>query len=431
VTRQDNEDGQTLIIVALSMAVMLGFVAFATDVGVQLRERRLAQTAADVAAMAGASQILTSATGTTLTSNIQSVGQAAAVQNGFTNGSDGATVYVGPPEDGPYAGNASYVEATVSQNSATYFMSLFGHNALTVTAEAVAATVPGTGCIYALGTSGTGITFDGGDDIQVPHCGILDNAGLDVQSSATVNAAYFGVAGSQSIGATANFTTASPVSVPPVSDPLAYLTAPSYNPANLSCQSQVSLTYGGSTTTVTATGSGGVACIDGISIGGGMNGSKAVTIDNPGVLVINGSLSIGGSDTVTLEPGLYYITDGLAAQGSTTINATGVTLYMAGGALSIGGSDTLNLSAPTTGTYSGMAYWQPLSNTNAITILGSTNLALSGIVYAPGAAVSINGGGTTQINADFVVNSLTAQGSVPIDEYDGNSNLFRSVALVE
>jgi Flp pilus assembly protein TadG len=44
-----DESGQTLIFVALSMTVMLGVVAMATDVGTLFHDRRSLQIAADSA----------------------------------------------------------------------------------------------------------------------------------------------------------------------------------------------------------------------------------------------------------------------------------------------------------------------------------------------------------------------------------------------
>src|ERR1700749_1858561 len=51
VRLRQGEEAQTLVIVALSLTVLMGFLAFATDLGVMLRQRRIAQTVADSAAM--------------------------------------------------------------------------------------------------------------------------------------------------------------------------------------------------------------------------------------------------------------------------------------------------------------------------------------------------------------------------------------------
>jgi len=37
-----SEEGQSLVMIALSLTVLMGFMAFATDVGVLLRQRRMA-----------------------------------------------------------------------------------------------------------------------------------------------------------------------------------------------------------------------------------------------------------------------------------------------------------------------------------------------------------------------------------------------------
>ena len=53
-----DESGQVLVVVALSMTTLLGFVGFATDVGVMLHERRIAQSVADGAAIGAATEAL-------------------------------------------------------------------------------------------------------------------------------------------------------------------------------------------------------------------------------------------------------------------------------------------------------------------------------------------------------------------------------------
>ena len=121
-----NESGQSLIIAALCTTCLFGFVALAADVGIMLREKRLLQIAADSAAIAGASDFSYG--------NATTAARAAAAQNGFTNGSGGATVTVNsPPLYGAYAGHAGYVEVIASQNQPTIFMGFFGRSAMAVT----------------------------------------------------------------------------------------------------------------------------------------------------------------------------------------------------------------------------------------------------------------------------------------------------------
>ena len=49
-----NEDGQTLVLTALCMTAMLGFMALAIDVGLLFRAKRNMQITADAVAVAAA-----------------------------------------------------------------------------------------------------------------------------------------------------------------------------------------------------------------------------------------------------------------------------------------------------------------------------------------------------------------------------------------
>ena len=73
-----NENGQALVMTALSMVVMLGFMALATDVGLLFHSKRNLQIAADAAATAAALDYLYNGSATSAVS----AGQAAAAANG-------------------------------------------------------------------------------------------------------------------------------------------------------------------------------------------------------------------------------------------------------------------------------------------------------------------------------------------------------------
>jgi hypothetical protein len=465
VTRQNNEDGQTLIIVAIGLTAILGFMALATDVGIQFRNRRLAQTAADASAMAGASQMLTSAIGTTLTTDINAVGEAAAAQNGFTNGSGGATVYVGPPEDGPYAGNASYVEAIVTQSSPTIFMAILGRNAMTVSAEAVTTLGNGNNCIYALSTSGTGVTVQNDGSIDIPGCGVQDNSNLTVNEGGTITARSIGVSGSSSGSSIGSSTETSPApvyNIAPTSNPLAYLNnlAPSYNVS--SCSQTLTLneysnppvspsnagTYVQTTpysTPVTFTPNttysyDGNPCYGGGTSGGIVIDGGTVTLNNPtGVMLINGSLTVDNGATANLGCGLYYITGNLTATGngfnapSSGTTGCGVTFYVMGN-IDIGnGGQNISLIAPTSGTYNGILFWQPESGTT-FSVNGGSNTTMEGVVYAPNTAINLNNGSSSNIYLDVVGNTINMQGAAELQSYQslpGTSNPFKAIKLVE
>src|ERR1700733_14933047 len=101
--RLGDESGQSLIVAALCMTCLMGFVALAADVGVLLHERRLVQIAADSGAIAGASELGFS--------DVVAAATADATANGFTGAANGASVSVSiGPLTGPHTGDRNYVE---------------------------------------------------------------------------------------------------------------------------------------------------------------------------------------------------------------------------------------------------------------------------------------------------------------------------------
>lgn len=153
------QSGQVLVGTAVALVVLCGFAGLAIDMGTLRYQKRIQQTAADGAAIAGASN-LTYQLGAGVTTGAQN----AATQNGFTDSSGndlsqcatGAAigkicVWVSPstgPQDvtfnsqtilgGPHSGDSNYVEVLVARVQPTYFMTIFGVNSETIVARAVA-----------------------------------------------------------------------------------------------------------------------------------------------------------------------------------------------------------------------------------------------------------------------------------------------------
>src|ERR1017187_3129526 len=160
--RLGDDSGQVAILTILCLTCLLGFVAFAVDVGLLLRAKRVEQTAADSAVMAAAAEF---SYGDMLTA-----AQADAVQNGVPAS---AVTVNGPPTGpkyGPNAGNGSYVEVIISQSQPTFFMNMFGRSAMTVGARAVATTVPSPSCVVTVQSnppSGIGLSMTGGANLNL------------------------------------------------------------------------------------------------------------------------------------------------------------------------------------------------------------------------------------------------------------------------
>jgi Flp pilus assembly protein TadG len=151
--------------------------------------------------------------------------------------------------------------------------------------------------------------------------------------------------------------------------------------------------------------------------------APSCTVNNPtissGTLNSNctytGTVSLSGS--VTLQPGLLYFKGAtINVTGSTNISGTGVTLFLdATSSLSLTGNGTITLSAPTSGTYSGLLLFQsrstPVSNT--LTIWGNGTMSLNGTLYVPSATLNMGGNATlVETKVGYVIaDKLTLSGS--------------------
>jgi hypothetical protein len=89
------------------------------------------------------------------------------------------------------------------------------------------------------------------------------------------------------------------------------------------------------------------------------------------------------SGTRTMKPGIYVVSGGdFKINANANISGTGVTIYIkAGTNVSINGNATMNLSAPTSGTYSGMLFFGDRTGTGGVSMNGTAASKLTGAVY--------------------------------------------------
>ena len=150
-----------------------------------------------------------------------------------------------------------------------------------------------------------------------------------------------------------------------------------------------------------------------------INGGTAQTLgpSTPGGTVCYNGLSINGTGTITLNPGLYIIKGAMAFNSSGTISGAGVTFYFPPGAGSFtdnSGGDTLNLSAPTSGSYNGILFYQDPGDSQAMSLTTNGAWTISGIFYLPAAQLSISAGlSSSNSNVSLVVGSLALTGNAP------------------
>jgi hypothetical protein len=398
-----NEAGQALVFTVVGLVALLGFVGLGIDMGVLRYQKRLQQTAADGAAIAGATNLTYG--------GVQTGAQNAAVSNGFTDASGNdatgcsnsaavGTVCVqinNPPQAvtvngtaipaGSHAGDANYVEAIVAVVQPTYSMKIFGVDRETITARAVATNLAGgtsgntTGCLYTLGppsSSIEGVNINGNATLNAPTCGIVDNGNYNSKgNSLNVTAATFGVSGSPNVSGpggtvtcTGGTSSCPTYGTPAASDPLSYLAPPPVG------------------TPVIWTGT----AVPGTTYSG---------------------IDITSNGTVNFPAGTYVIdgSSGFTCHGTPTIKGTGVTFYFTNGAtFNCSGNDTVQFTAPSSGPYAGILFYQDPNDTVGPSVGGNTGTFYDGILYFPKAQITFFGNNTSIATGIVVADAFALSG---------------------
>jgi hypothetical protein len=400
VTRDDNrrERGSIIIFAALVIVVLLAFMGLSLDASYMYFHKRRMQTAADAGAIAGAQELLRKNT-TAITDSARN----DSALNGFTNGTNSISVAVNrPPVRGSHIGNTQYVEVIITQPQTTWFLHAVGANNATVSARSVAGLGGAEACVYALNRDTSNQNngfFVNGTANSTFNCGVYSNSNFRAVGGGCVVATNVSYTGTYSNSSTCAQTHDHGV---PVVDPMSGLyTIPATSPCNHNNYKKT-------------------------------NG-PAVTL-TPGVYC--GGIEIGGSvPTATFSAGTYVLVGGgLKLTSSTVVTGTGVTFFNTYpgtntnqyGAITINGSGTVNLTAPTSGPYKALLFYQdprvPWTASNGSTIIGGANSVFQGILYFPTTDLqyggnSINDGsgagytlligynikvnGTAHVNADF------------------------------
>jgi hypothetical protein len=412
VTILKEQSGQAILVWVLFLGVVLGFCAFAMDVGLLFRASRMAQASADAAVIAGAAEIGNA--------DMASVAKQASAQNGVTNGVNGAVVTVNnPPNNGTHAGNSAYLEVIVQQPVNTFFMGYITHSkSVTVAARAVSLPAPAANCIYALATTGTNVTLSNAGKLTSSSCGVVSDSSSATAVSSTGSAAL----DAKSISIVGSYTTANAGTISPtpitgisaVSDPLAGLSPPTYNAAQCTADPLTHYSNGGSS----------------YSVGPG----SAFSTTQGGTLVCYTSLTLGSNgDTVDILPGIYVITGAMTFNSGTNTGGTGVTFYLVGSSASvtIQNGATVNLQGPATGTYKGILFYEDRADSTAASIEGGASSVIDGVLYFPDAALTVGNGTTTNIETPMVAQTITFIGGTNFTDSQYTNTPLTTPKLVE
>jgi hypothetical protein len=398
--RASNEAGQVLLLTALAMIVLIGFLALATDVGYGRYVKRNMQKAADAGAIGGATELIYNV------GNIDFGAKRDTSLNGFTHTQEGVIVTVNhPPLSGRFIGLPEYVEVIIAQDQPTFFAKIFNITSYNVIARAVAygGLKPNTqadGCIFTLDPDGNPSFHVGGNNTSVEvDCGIVvnsdsDNCALLIAGNSTVHATGISVVGDSCTEGANTDVTPEPMKGTAADDPLSYLNEehdppyiPTYSPSCPPERTNVNVNTD-------------CTLLPGVYCGG-------IRISSSGL-------------TVNFDPGLYILHDGgfQVHTGGSTLLGHDVTFYNTGSSPDYGGAITINANAGTelsatdhlaaSGQGSpqsipGVLFWQDKYNTKEATFNGNSNTLMEGAFYFPGADAKFDGGNSTETGYALVV----------------------------
>lgn len=352
---------------ALGMPIVVASGAFGVETTYWYYKHLELQAAADAAAYAGAIEKRAGSVYKT----VQSAATTVATQNGYESKYGLLTVNT-PPKSGPnMTGKA--VEVILEEDRDRYFTGVFLADKVKLKVRAVALYEDaGSACVLALHKNKSkSALFSGSSTTNFKGCSVtansITNDAITVQGTGKLSTTCLYSSGGAVYGSglTMSGCKKAKTNLPPVGDPFANLAAPD--------------TSG--------------ACKNG-------NGNKL----QPGVYC--GGLKLNNNSNKTMDPGVYVISGGdLQINAGATLTGSGVMFYLTNGArVSINGNATVQVSAATSGTYSGMLFFGDRSDTGASknTFNGTANSKLTGAIYFASQDIQYNGnfsgnGGCTQV----------------------------------
>jgi hypothetical protein len=430
--RGGSERGSVAITVALALTLLLGLAALVVDVGLNWAARTSVQTAADSAALAGASRLLvdgpTAAISTVqdmLTQNLVTPGPAGWALDGQEDNGEVVcwTLPDPPPATTPPAGfrcpeGSNALRVITPPIQVQYaFAPVLGKRSNSIKAMAAAAAGPAAPnncvlCVLEPSDQDAMLlspTDTGG--IHVEDGGIVVNSmsssALHLLGSGDVTADQIRVLGNVLIPSPGLGQLLPPAELggPPAVDPLGDLRTPDRVDPSLTVVDTAEVITGNTTL-------------------------------QPGVYR---SIDVRSGGVLTLEEGVYVVTNftGFTVRTGGRVEGTGATIFLACGGYPTpcgGGGARFRLenngefvvSPPTTGEYAGLSIFADKGNTRTMRLLGK--VTLRGAVYAASGRLIVNSPDPdqpVQINALVAVDRLLKDGAGQlVVDYDPGSPLI-------
>lgn len=378
-TFRGDRGGAVLVIFALLLPLLIGFIGLGVETAYWYAARRDLQAAADAAAMGAALEVLANSDATA--GYLEDVAEKEMERNGVTIGGPVSVTINHPPTSGTYSGDSDAVEVSLSTSVNAMFSKLFIGNDVGINARAVArkgGSSSGKGCVLALNDSASKALWGSGAmSVSATTCEWIANSTADnafrLDGAVSMNIYCARTAGGYSSSGAIVLNTTGCDGVQTNSatyaDPYSNVNVSSYS---TSCDTaHTNYTLSGATTT---------------------------TI-NPGTYC--GGIKMSGATSLTLTAGTYYLHNGsLDISGATTLKSSGaVTIILTGssagsvGQVKITGASSIKLTAPTSGTYKGILIMRDRIGSSGTSYLtGASSLNITGAVYTPTSALQFSGG---------------------------------------
>lgn len=379
-----NRAGGVMTYTAVLIPVLVGAAGLSVDVSSWHLQHKTMRASADAAAFAAALELLR-----TDSSHINQAATEAAGRNGFKIGED-TIVINNPPLTGSRAGATDSVEVIVTRQAPALLSSVVGEESQTIVARAVAFGSANDTCVWALNPSVSGaVTVSGGANVTL-DCGMFINSSnssaLAQSGSSCIHATEAKVVGNYS-GTCVD--PAPSTGVPPIEDPLSWVTPPAYSGCDVNSKTKV---VAGQTKTV-----------------------------NPGVYCAAIEVQAGGS--LHFNPGLYVMVGGgITFASSANITGYDVNFYLSefngqSGTINIAAGANVDLVAGNYGGLDGILFYHDANSPSGLShsITGGATMNLDGILYFPNQNLKFAGGSATDTtNSILIADTVTFTGNTEI-----------------
>ncbi len=426
VKRRD-ESGQSLIMFALALVILLGMAAMTIDVGLAYVARRDMQNAADAAALAAADVILEGQSSVLAANAARDI----ALQNGYDNAAADVTVTINiPPDSGPHSGDSDFVEVIIAQPIDTVLARAVSNTtSFDISARAVAGIdrTPKPYTIITLNeTACQSMQFNGQVTLTITNAGTVTNSECSVDAFSTNGTINVATIANDVVGGWNMTGQSGDVSLPPsraghFDDPLIEVPVPTPTSGPV----RTCPTFHGQPGTVTLQPGVYNCTID-------PPGQWGLEFD-PGDYFITGGIVINGGGDVTFGAGLYFLQGaGLIITGNGVVTGDGVTFYIDEGQVTLTGNGDTQLTAPTSGTYEGIVIFQNRTLTTTVNMSGDAIADGWGAVYAAGAEIHLVGNAGSTLH-QFISDTFVMDGNsnITIDFFDGFLVAVPVMSLVE